>query len=359
MMRKQSLTFILIAIALGITITVFTKTQAVNLKNTQSQREQSRKIIYLAGGCFWGTEHFFKQVRGVLSTEVGYANGHKENPTYEEVCQTDTGFAEAVCINYDPNVIDLDLLLELFFQTINPTSLNKQGGDIGTQYRTGIYHVDETDIPTIRQALAKLQAKYTQPIVIEQKPLSNFYPAEAYHQDYLENNPRGYCHIRPELFTLAKAANPEPKKTNYKRKEKDELQRMLTPIQYAVTQQGATEQPYNNDYWNEHRSGIYVDITTGEPLFSSNDKFDSGCGWPSFSRPISEGLIKEHVDTSHGMIRTEVRSQTGDAHLGHVFEDGPMAQGGLRYCINSAALRFIPKEQMQAEGYEAYLSLVK
>lgn len=356
---KRGITLGLAIATLGSLIALHLNSQSMNTKHQHPKEDRSLKTIYLAGGCFWGTEHFFKQVRGVHATEVGYANGHKENPTYEEVCRTDTGFAETVRVDYAPEDVSLGLLLSLFFQTIDPTSLNKQGGDIGTQYRTGIYHVDEADVPTIRQALAELQSKYTRPIVVEQKSLSNFYPAEAYHQDYLEQNPRGYCHIQPELFALAKAANPEPARPVYHRRSDDELRSTLTPLQYAVTRQNATERPFDNDYWDEYRPGIYIDITTGEPLFVSNDKFDSGCGWPSFTRPIADTLIEERTDTSHGMLRTEVRSRVGDAHLGHVFEDGVPERGGLRYCINSAALHFIPKDEMIAAGYADYLPLVK
>lgn len=311
------------------------------------------KEIYLAGGCFWGTEHFFKQVRGVVATEVGYANGHTTDPTYQDVCSHTTGFAETVHISYAPDQIGLPLLLELYFKTINPTSLNKQGGDIGDQYRTGIYYTDSTDRPVIEAALKALQAKYSAPIVIECEPLKNFYNAEDYHQDYLDKNPGGYCHIRPELFRLAKEANP------YRKPSDDSLRKRLTATQYAVTQKSATEMAFDNEYWNEKREGIYVDITTGEPLFISADKFDSGCGWPSFSRPISDSLLVEKHDASHGMQRIEVRSKTGDAHLGHVFNDGPAERGGLRYCINSASLRFIPKEKMKQEGYAKYLPLLE
>ena len=236
--------------------------------------------------------------------------------------------------------------------TINPTTLNTQGGDVGDQYRTGIYYTDPKDLPTIQAALTALQKKYTAPIVIEVKPLTNFYNAEDYHQDYLDKNPGGYCHIRPELFRLAKEANP------YTKPSDEELRRRLTPTQYAVTQHAGTEHPFDNDYWDEKREGIYVDITTGEPLFISTDKFESGCGWPSFSRPIDTTLLVEKRDTTHGMIRTEVKSKTGDAHLGHVFEDGPQELGGLRYCINSAALKFIPREEMEQAGYAKYLPLL-
>ncbi|MDO4225605.1 MAG: peptide-methionine (S)-S-oxide reductase MsrA [Bergeyella zoohelcum] len=316
------------------------------------------KEIYFAGGCFWGTEHFFKQVRGVLTTEVGYANGNIENPTYEEVCTKETGFAEAVKVIYDPSQVSLDLLLDLYFKTIDPTSLNKQGGDIGTQYRTGIYYTDEADKTAISKALTELSKQYNEPLVVENEPMRNFYKAENYHQDYLDKNPAGYCHISPSLFKLAREANPIKNKTYTKAKDKD-LKEKLTAIQYEVTQNNATERPFDNEYWDEFREGIYVDITTGEPLFISTDKFESGCGWPSFSKPISKDLIHEKLDKSHGMTRVEVRSKTGDSHLGHLFTDGPTEKGGLRYCINSASLRFIPKEKLSAEGYEAYLHLLE
>ena len=224
---------------------------------------------------------------------------------------------------------------------------------MGDQYRTGIYYTDTADLPTIKKAIETLQREHTQPIVIEVEPLRNFYDAETYHQDYLDKNPSGYCHIRPELFQIAREANA------YVKPSDEELRRRLTPTQYAVTQHAATEHPFDNDYWDEKREGIYVDITTGEPLFISTDKFDSGCGWPSFSRPIDSTLISEHQDDSHGMKRIEVRSKTGKAHLGHVFEDGPQELGGLRYCINSAALRFIPREEMKQAGYAKYLPLLE
>lgn len=318
----------------------------------QIKHNTAMKEIYLAGGCFWGTEHFFKQVRGIVATEVGYANGHSSNPSYEEVCSHTTGFAETVHLEYAPEQLSLTKILELYFLTIDPTSLNKQGGDIGDQYRTGIYYTDSTDRPIIEAALQALQAKYDKPLAIELKPLQNFYNAEDYHQDYLDKHPSGYCHIRPELFRIAREANP------YQRPSDDSLRKRLTATQYAVTQQAATEHPFDNDYWNEHRPGIYVDITTGEPLFVSTDKFDSGCGWPSFSRPIDKSLIEEHHDSSHGMQRIEVRSRTGKAHLGHVFDDGPKERGGLRYCINSASLRFVPQDSMVQQGYAKYLHLL-
>ncbi len=356
-MRKKS-----IIVLLGIvSVLSFTWLRAEKKKKMMTE---DKKEIYFAGGCFWGTEHFFKQIRGVLATEVGYANGQTQNPTYEEICTDETGFAETVKVLYNPEVISLDRLLDLFYKTIDPTSLNQQGNDIGSQYRTGVYYVDRADKAIIEASLLRLSKGYAKPLAIECEPLKNFYSAEDYHQDYLDKNPSGYCHISLELFKYAKEANAE---TEQKLSEEEpivklsdeELKQKLTPIQYAVTQKNATEQPFSNDYWDEKREGIYVDITTGEALFISTDKFDSGCGWPSFSKPIDESLLLELEDSSHNMKRTEVRSKRGNAHLGHVFNDGPKEKGGLRYCINSASLRFIPKEKMKAEGYGKYLVLLK
>lgn len=326
----------------------------------RSKNMNSIKEIYLAGGCFWGTEHFLKLIEGVKSTQVGYANGNIANPTYKQVCTGTTDFAETVKVEYDSEKVNLPFLIDLFFKTIDPTSLNKQGNDQGTQYRTGIYYTHPTDLPTIQETVNRLAANYPRPLVIEIKPLQNFYPAEEYHQDYLDKNPRGYCHIHPELFELARKAKMKKQATAaYSKPDDATLRSTLSAEQYAVTQKNATEPAFRNEYWDEHRPGIYVDITTGEPLFVSTDKFDSGCGWPSFSKPIDRKLIQEKTDTTHGMVRTEVRSSAGDAHLGHVFTDGPADKGGLRYCINSASLRFIPKEEMQAEGYGDYIDLVK
>lgn len=330
-------------------------------KETTMNDVKGTKEIYFAGGCFWGTEHFFKQIRGVVATQVGYANGNIQNPTYEEVYTDGTGFTETVKVVYDPKQVELELLLDLFFKTIDPTSLNKQGNDIGTRYRTGIYFKNKQDKAIIKKALQGLASQYKKPVVVENLPLENFYDAEEYHQNYLDKNPEGYCHINPKLFQMAKEANPLPKndKKQYKKPSDAVLKDKLTQIQYNVTQRNATERPFDNEYWDEFREGIYVDITTGEPLFVSTDKFESGCGWPSFSKPIDKKLIAEKLDTSHGMTRLEVRSKTGNAHLGHVFTDGPADRGGLRYCINSAALRFIPKEEMKKEGYGEYLKLLK
>jgi len=314
------------------------------------------KKINLAGGCFWGAEKYLALIPGVVSTEVGYANGQTENPGYEDVCHNNTGHAETVQVEYDPEKLSLTFLLERFYEIVDPTALNRQGSDAGTQYRTGIYFTDSADEEIILGSIALLQESYKKKIMIEVKPLDGFFPAEEYHQKYLDKNPGGYCHVDSAKFASARQAVDEA--TLFRPADKDELRSSLTMLQFEVTQNGATEAPYLNEYYDKFEQGIYVDVTTGEPLFVSTDKFESGCGWPSFSRPLSDSLISELPDHSHGRERVEVRSVRGDAHLGHVFEDGPEELGGLRYCINSAALRFIPKAEMADAGYEYLLSLV-
>lgn len=314
--------------------------------------------IWLAGGCFWGVEHYMARVYGVYDAVSGYANGNTENPTYEDVIWKNTGHAETVHVRYDPERVDLEKLLAHFFQIIDPTLLNQQGNDRGTQYRTGIYYTDEADKSIIDKVIAKEQERYDKPIVTEVEPLVNFTIAEEYHQDYLEKNPDGYCHVKfdslenqeiPSLIDPARYPKPSD----------DEINKILTKEQYRVTQGNGTEMAYSNEYWDNYDPGIYVDIVTGEPLFSSADKYDSMCGWPSFTKPIDPAVVLEYKDTSYNMIRTEVRSRSGDSHLGHVFNDGPKDRGGLRYCINSAAIKFIPQAEMEAAGYGYLVHLTK
>ncbi len=310
------------------------------------------KKIYFAGGCFWGTDHLFSLVDGVVKTTAGYANSLVPYPSYEQVCTGRTGAAETVEVEYDDTKVGLTDLLSIYFRSIDPTSLNRQGNDIGTQYRTGIYYTDEADIPVIEAFVAMVQRRHKEPLVVEVEKLENFYPAELYHQEYLYKNPQGYCHVDPALFEEVRNRKP-------RNLDKSELRERLTPLQWEVTQNGATERPFINEYDHEFRKGIYVDITDGTPLFVSSRKYNSGCGWPAFSRPIDQSLITEHTDTSFGRVRTEVRSASSGAHLGHVFPDGPQDDGGMRYCINSASLRFIPVEDMEAAGYGDYLGLVE
>ncbi len=314
---------------------------------------QKRHEIYLAGGCFWGVEAYMSRIYGVYDVTSGYANGKTENPTYEEVCYMNTGHAETVHVQYDPARVDLNTLLGYYFRIINPVSVNKQGNDVGTQYRTGIYYTDEADLPVIEAKMAEIQAKYDEPLAVEVEPLKHYFLAEEYHQDYLEKNPNGYCHI--DLNTVNDIIIDPAR---YPKPSDDVLKETLTESQYRVTQLNETERAFENTYWDNHEPGLYVDVATGEPLFSSKDKYDSGCGWPSFVEPIDKQVVTYDDDTSYNMVRTEVRSRSGDSHLGHVFTDGPKDRGGLRYCINSASIRFIPLDEMESEGYGYLISEV-
>lgn len=327
----------------------------VNLMKEKTQDAKLRDI-YFAGGCFWGVEEYFSRIPGVVRTVSGYANGTITNPTYEQVCSQTTGFAETVLVQYDLNFIDLRTLARQYFEIIDPLSSNRQGNDRGTQYRTGIYYTDEQDRAPLKAVMSDIQKGYSKKLAVVLEPLKNFYPAEDYHQDYLKKNPHGYCHIH---FDSLDKLEQRSDGTVGRKLSDQTLKKTLTTQQYEVTQNAATEKAFTGEYWDQHKEGIYVDIVTGEPLFISTDKFDSGCGWPSFSKPITADSVTEHSDTSHMMNRTEVKSREGNSHLGHVFEDGPKEMGGLRYCINSAALRFIPAERMEAEGYGDYLAALQ
>lgn len=338
------------------------KNQAANTEleiqdqSWQEWEDASRlREIFFAGGCFWGVESYFSQVPGVRSATVGYANGDTANPSYQEVCTGKTGHAETVHLVYDPDQVSLQTLTEHFFLIINPLTLNRQGNDSGSQYRSGVYYTDESDLELLQQVRDAEQEKYTAPIQTELLPLRCYYLAEDYHQDYLEKNPGGYCHI--DFSSLADFPRLE-QSSAYSRPSDQEIRSMLTEEQYRVTQENATERPFSGEYDQLFEPGIYVDVVTGEPLFLSADKYDAGCGWPSFSRPIDTDAVVESSDTSYGMNRTEVRSRIGDSHLGHVFSDGPAALGGMRYCINSASLRFVPYAEMEKEGYGDLLPLV-
>ena len=307
-------------------------------------KEDEMAEIYLAGGCFWGLEEYFSRISGVLQTSVGYANGQVETTNYQLIKETD--HAETVQVIYDEKAVSLREILLYYFRVIDPLSVNQQGNDRGRQYRTGIYYLEEADLPTINTVVREQELLIGRKIAVEVEKLRHYILAEDYHQDYLKKNPGGYCHI-----DVRDAEKPLIDAADYEKPSQAVLRENLSEESYRVTQEAATEAPFSNAYDQTFEEGIYVDITTGEPLFFAKDKFASGCGWPSFSRPISKELIHYYQDLSHGMERIEVRSRSGNAHLGHVFTDGPQELGGLRYCINSASLRFIAKDEMEEAGY--------
>ncbi|RSK25920.1 peptide-methionine (R)-S-oxide reductase [Bacillus sp. HMF5848] len=316
--------------------------------------EQYEKATF-AGGCFWCMVQPFDEQPGIKEVISGYTGGHKENPTYEEVCSETTGHYEAVQITFDPDVFPYKRLLELYWQQIDPTDPGGQFNDRGDSYRTAIFYHNEAQkeqAEASKQEVAK-SGKFQKPIVTNIIPAGPFYKAEEKHQYYYKKNSFHY-NMYKEGSGRARFIRENWKKV----KSDEELRKELTPIQYEVTRKNGTEPPFQNEFWNHTEEGIYVDIVSGEPLFSSLDKYDAGCGWPSFTKPIRRSEIEENLDTSHGMRRIEVRSKTADSHLGHVFDDGP-GPDGARYCINSAALRFVPKSKLAEEGYGEYVKLFK
>lgn len=311
------------------------------------------RTIYLAAGCFWGAEAFFRRLKGISEVEVGYANGLDSTTTYESL--KETGHAETVKICYDEHQIKTAEILDRYYRIIDPTSINRQGNDIGTQYRTGIYY-ERTDHLTeqiVKESLALLQEDYEMPIAIEFQTLKNYVRAEDYHQDYLTHNPQGYCHINPRQ---AEVVLYPPK---YDEQELADLKRQLSRNEFKVTQEQGTEAPHSSPYNAVTEAGIYVDVVTGQPLFSSDDKYDAGCGWPSFTMPITTDVITYTPDYRFNMLRTEVSSTSADTHLGHVFGDGPQDRGGQRYCINGLSLRFIPLLRMRELGYAKLLPYIE
>lgn len=316
----------------------------------------NKEIATFAGGCFWCMVEPFDQRPGIHRVVSGYTGGHVENPTYEQVCSDTTGHVEAIEITFDPEVMPYEQLLRTFWQQIDPTDAGGQFNDRGESYQTAIFYHNEHQRQQAEQSKKELEqsGKFSKPIITPILPAKPFYLAEEKHQDYYKKQSFHY-----RLYKKGSGREDFIKNTWKKAINKEELKQKLTPIQYHVTQENGTERPFQNDYWNNEEEGIYVDVITGEPLFSSKDKYDAGCGWPSFTKPIDKNQVEEKTDTTHGMRRTEIRSKDSDSHLGHVFEDGPMEAGGLRYCMNSAAMRFVPVSKMDEEGYKKFLYLFK
>lgn len=311
------------------------------------------ELATFAGGCFWCMVSPFDEQPGIKKVISGYTGGHKANPTYEEVCSDITGHYEAVQISFHPAQFSYNKLLELFWQQIDPTDAGGQFNDRGLSYRTAIFYHNEKQRELAEASKAALAAsgRFQKPIITEILPAGPFYQAEEKHQEYYKKMPFHY-----NLYKEGSGRARFIRENWKKRKSDEELRKELTPIQYEVTRNNATEPPFRNEYWDHTEEGIYVDIISGEPLFSSKDKYDAGCGWPSFTKPISRHELEEKFDTSHGMRRIEVRSKSSESHLGHVFDDGP-GPDRARYCINSAALRFVPKEKLVEEGYGQFVKL--
>lgn len=318
-----------------------------------------------AGGCFWCMEPPYEKLNGVLEVYSGYSGGIGPNPTYEDYAQK--GHIEVIQVTYDPSKVTYQQLLDVFWRQINPTDAGGQFCDRGPAYRSAIFYENEMQKKLAEQSKAALEksGKFTEPIATELIKASTFYKAEEYHQDYAKKNPIRYKYYRTscgrdrvleKIWGKDAAMKAPATNTAFTKPSKEELKKRLTPMQYKVTQEEGTEPPFKNEYADNHRPGIYVDIVSGEPLFSSLDKYESGTGWPSFTRPLEPGNIIEKEDRSFFTTRTEVRSKLADSHLGHVFNDGPKPTG-LRYCMNSAAMRFIPKEDLQKEGYGKYVKL--